>query len=74
MLPHPCTCPCCGRSLHTSVRWTRLVTEEPTVVECSGPWGIDDSVAVGGDVLVTVRCPTCCTETNVGRDFPLAAA
>lgn len=69
-----CMCPCCGRPLRIYVGWARLVTKEPAVFECPGPWGVSDSVVLGGLTQVTVRCPYCCTESQVGRDTPLAAA
>lgn len=73
MLPETCRCPCCGRPLHICVGWARLVTVEPTVIDCRGTWGLE-AIAVGGDAQVTIRCPACSTDCNVGRDVPLAAA
>jgi hypothetical protein len=69
-----CACFVCGKGLNTVMSWARLVTEEPEVLTCEGPWGQDEVVAVRGDQEVSVACPRCGVLNAVGRNCPAAAA
>ena len=65
-------CQSCASPLDRTVRWARLVAEEPEVFVCDTEWGYVRFEF--GFPEIPVRCHNCGQQGIVMRDHPLAMA